>query len=130
MENDPSTLTLFQDSSLQMWMGPGRHIVGCSVPKQGIYDIQFTDREYGSGVHGETGIWNERIQDLTWLRSRFEDFHPAIRTILLRAESCWKWRLAEIPALPSWISENGRVVLLGDAAHAMLPHAGQVTKFS
>jgi len=33
------------------------------------------------------------------------------------------WALAELPRLPRW--SRGRVVLLGDAAHAPLPHQGQ-----
>ncbi len=107
-------------------MRPGRQAVASSVPKRGIYDIQFTDHEYGFGPKGEVDTWNERIEDLTWLRSRFKDFHPAVRSLLLKAKSCWKWRLAEIPALPSWTSGNGRIVLLSDAAHAKLPFTGQV----
>jgi len=33
------------------------------------------------------------------------------------------WALADLPRLPRW--SRGRVVLLGDAAHAPLPHQGQ-----
>jgi 2-polyprenyl-6-methoxyphenol hydroxylase-like FAD-dependent oxidoreductase len=33
------------------------------------------------------------------------------------------WRIHELPAMPRW--SNGRVGLLGDAAHAMSPSAGQ-----
>lgn len=33
------------------------------------------------------------------------------------------WALVELPRLPRW--SRGRVVLLGDAAHAPLPHQGQ-----
>lgn len=28
-------------------------------------------------------------------------------------------------SLPSWSSESGKVILLGDASHAMMPFAGQ-----
>ena len=30
-----------------------------------------------------------------------------------------------MPDLPTWISDNGRLVLLGDSAHAMFPDAAQ-----
>jgi salicylate hydroxylase len=33
------------------------------------------------------------------------------------------WALVELPRLPRW--SRGRVILLGDAAHAPLPHQGQ-----
>ncbi|KAF2224196.1 hypothetical protein BDZ85DRAFT_295283 [Elsinoe ampelina] len=32
-----------------------------------------------------------------------------------------EWRLSSLPPLPSWSSPNGKVLLLGDAAHASLP---------
>ncbi|KAG8625201.1 hypothetical protein KVT40_006952 [Elsinoe batatas] len=32
-----------------------------------------------------------------------------------------EWRLSSLPPLPSWSSPNGKVLLLGDAAHATLP---------
>src|SRR5262249_15803904 len=33
------------------------------------------------------------------------------------------WALADVPRLPGW--SRGRAILLGDAAHAPLPHQGQ-----
>jgi 2-polyprenyl-6-methoxyphenol hydroxylase-like FAD-dependent oxidoreductase len=35
------------------------------------------------------------------------------------------WPYYQLPTLEKWISENGRVVLLGDAAHAIPPSGGQ-----
>jgi len=37
----------------------------------------------------------------------------------------WKWKIAEAPELPRWSSETGNVILIGDAAHAIPPYAGQ-----
>lgn len=36
-----------------------------------------------------------------------------------------KWRLGYFPMLERWVSEEGSVVVLGDAAHAMLPNLAQ-----
>jgi salicylate hydroxylase len=125
MVKNPLTKQLYDDPSLQLWLAPGRHSIATAVPKRNEYDIQMTDHEYGFEPDGSVGTWNERITDLNWLRDRFKDFNPAIRIILAEATSCWKWRLAESAALLSWTSENGRVVLLGDSCHAMVPFAGQ-----
>src|SRR2546423_8529163 len=63
---------------------------------------------------------------MSWLRALLSDFIPAIQTILAEATSGWKWRLAEGSALlPSRMGESGKVVLIGDSCHAMVPFAGQ-----
>jgi 2-polyprenyl-6-methoxyphenol hydroxylase-like FAD-dependent oxidoreductase len=125
MDGNPLTKQLYEDPSLQLWLAPGRHSIATAVHRRNEYDLQVTDHEYGFEPDGSVGTWNERITDMDWLRNRFKDFDPAIVTILAKATSCWKWRLAESAALPSWTSESGTVVLLGDSCHAMLPFAGQ-----
>ena len=125
MEKDRSTKELYDDPNLQIWLAPGRHSIAQAVPERHEYDMQLTDHQYGFEPDGSIGTWNERITDMGWLRDRFKDFNPAVRAILAEASSCWKWRLAESAALPSWTSESGRVVLLGDSCHAMVPFAGQ-----
>jgi len=125
MDGNPLTKQLYEDHSLQLWLAPGRHSIATAVPKRNEYDIQIIDHEYGFEPDGSVGTWNERITNMDWLRDRFKDFDPAIVTILAEATTCWKWRLAESATLPSWTSESGTVVLLGDSCHAMLPFAGQ-----
>jgi salicylate hydroxylase len=122
MEQSGSTKQLYDDQSLQFWMAPGRSIVTSAAPKQEFFDVQLIDHEYGFELDQRPETWNERVHDMTWLRDRFSDFHPAIRAILTEAQSYWKWRLTHISvsALPSWTSKNGRVVLVGDSAHSMV----------
>ncbi|KAJ7624692.1 FAD/NAD(P)-binding domain-containing protein [Roridomyces roridus] len=55
----------------------------------------------------------------------FHDFHPKFFHLLdLPLHSpIHKWKLRVLPLLPTWV--RGRTALLGDAAHATLPHLGQ-----
>jgi salicylate hydroxylase len=53
----------------------------------------------------------------------FKDFPSWTKDVLRNAESIGLWQLRDLDPLETWLS--GRVILIGDAAHAMLPTQGQ-----
>jgi salicylate hydroxylase len=73
----------------------------------------------------ETWTHNEwRVSaDSAQMLSEFEGWHPAAGELLKHVNFTERWGLFEVNPLPTW--HRGRVVLLGDAAHGMMPHHGQ-----
>jgi salicylate hydroxylase len=53
----------------------------------------------------------------------FKDFPSWTQDVLRNADSIGLWQLRDLDPLDTW--HSGRVILIGDAAHAMLPTQGQ-----
>lgn len=54
-----------------------------------------------------------------------KDWDPTCRAIVEKTPSVVDWKLVYRDPLPTWISNKGRIALLGDAAHPFLPTSAQ-----
>jgi len=100
------------------WMGPGRHFV--SYYLRGTKLINFVAVE-------ERKKWAEErwdiSADLEELRAAFAGWDPRITQLLDACNSSFLWGLFDHAPLPKW--SEGRIALMGDAAHPMLPFMAQ-----
>jgi salicylate hydroxylase len=53
----------------------------------------------------------------------FAGWHPAVTEMVGATDIGARWALHDLEPLPRW--HTARAVLIGDAAHAMVPHQGQ-----
>jgi salicylate hydroxylase len=66
--------------------------------------------------------WSKR-GDKAEIEAEFAGWHPNVQAIIRATPAPYKWALYDREPLPNWT--YGRVTLLGDAAHAMLPFMSQ-----
>lgn len=99
-------------------MGPGRHVVTYPLRDHTMMNIVAIEersdwKEEGWRLHG----------DPVELRARFSDFGGLVGEILEQVHETNIWALFMRPVAERW--QNGRIVLLGDAAHPTLPFMAQ-----
>jgi len=100
------------------WMGPGRHFVHYPVASGRV--LNFVGLVEQDNWIKES--WTEP-GDLRDLAALYEGWHPQVQAIIAAATHTFKWALLDRDPLPRW--SFGRVTLLGDACHPMLPFMGQ-----
>ncbi|KAL4884872.1 hypothetical protein BJY04DRAFT_180929 [Aspergillus karnatakaensis] len=75
--------------------------------------------------------WDALLNDKEWcidyLRQDITDFPEVAQNAVarLKTENINLWPFYVVPKVHSWSSEHSRVIILGDAAHAIPPSAGQ-----
>ncbi len=99
-------------------MGPGRHVVTYPLRDQRLMNVVAIEERSDWQQEG----WRLR-GDPEDLRARFADFGGPVGQILSNIEETHIWALFLRPVAQSW--QNGRLALLGDAAHPTLPFMAQ-----
>ena len=102
----------------QMWLGTGKHFLAFPVRAGTIINyVGFVpaDEEMKES-------WSAP-GDPDVLRREFAGWDARIAELLRHVQTTFRWALYDREPLPVWT--NGRLSLLGDAAHPMLPHLGQ-----
>jgi salicylate hydroxylase len=101
-----------------VWWGPDHHFVHYFVGEGARYLnwVALTPGEW------RVESWTARGEVADALKE-FEGWHPQVRAIIGAVETTNRWALYDREPLPRWTV--GRVTLMGDAAHPMLPYMAQ-----
>ncbi|KAF8883272.1 hypothetical protein BD779DRAFT_881570 [Infundibulicybe gibba] len=117
MVKDPALRSLVDNPGTTVWMGPNRHVVGYNIRAKTLYNFVLIR----PGDHAQQA----RIGSSDIMKADFADFEPRVQKLMALIASPLSWNLMDRDEIPTWFHAEGKVCLLGDACHPMLPYRGQ-----
>ena len=100
------------------WVGPGGHVI--TYPLRGGDILNFVG--FGERDDWKVESWTEKGSHAE-CAADFQRWHPLVHEIIANVDQPYKWALVGRTPLDRWT--RGRVTLLGDACHPMLPFLAQ-----
>ena len=100
------------------WIGPGRSFLCYPVSAGAVINVVAfvrTDRQ-------ATESWRE-LGDVSALAAEYVGWDERVGQTIVALDETYVWGIYDRPSLERWSTR--RATLLGDAAHAMVPHLGQ-----
>jgi 2-polyprenyl-6-methoxyphenol hydroxylase-like FAD-dependent oxidoreductase len=121
---------------IRLWVGAGVHVVAYPVlhPTQGHRVLNIAAFVSGAQMlklneslpQQDNTSWAMNVSPQEMCDGLLVA-NDELKTILLDAQDCSAWRVFDLKPIHQWF--YGKTVLVGDAAHAMLPHLAQGAAF-
>jgi salicylate hydroxylase len=100
------------------WIGPGGHVICYPIRSGQTYNI-FAGHVSEAWVEESWSV-PSCVEELL---AGFAGWNSALLDMLSQVRECYKWGIRDRDPLPRWTF--GRITLLGDAAHPMMPTLAQ-----
>jgi salicylate hydroxylase len=114
----PAESVAWPGGAMRNWLGPGKHFL--------VFPVRANELiNYVGFITSDEPLkesWSA-VGEPAALAREFAGWDPLVEAIIAQVTTTFRWGLFDREPLSTWT--RGRLTLLGDAAHPMLPHAGQ-----
>jgi 3-hydroxybenzoate 6-monooxygenase len=100
-----------------LWGGPGLHIVHYPLRHRAEFNLVAVFRTASHAEKGDPASYRAELENT------YRDMHPTMRALIGMLDLRWRRAVADRDPVRHW--HKGRIVLLGDAAHAPLQSLAQ-----
>jgi 3-hydroxybenzoate 6-monooxygenase len=100
-----------------LWGGPGLHIVHYPLRHGAEFNLVAVFRTESHAEKGDPASYRAELENT------YRDMHPTMRALIGMLDLRWRRAVADRDPVRHW--HKGRIVLLGDAAHAPLQSLAQ-----
>jgi salicylate hydroxylase len=111
----------FHRPESMLWLGPKAHVIHYPLRNGAVINVVAVIED-DVAIDWTSDLWSQ-AGDSAVIRRRFAGWHTELRALIGAATEWRMWPLVDLDPLPQWTF--GRVGLMGDAAHPMLPFLAQ-----
>ncbi|KAL3707790.1 hypothetical protein TMatcc_005772 [Talaromyces marneffei ATCC 18224] len=121
MIKDPRTKQFCENGdTFNGWIGPDVHFLFSTIKNGSDCCWVLTHRDEAD--IDESWSFPGKLEDVYKV---LEGWDPMCKAIVEKTPSVVDWKLVYRDPLPRWVSDKGRITLLGDSAHPFLPTSAQ-----
>ncbi|KAH7039589.1 salicylate hydroxylase [Microdochium trichocladiopsis] len=108
-----------ENPNLNVWIGEDKHVMTYAISAGSSFNMVLSHVDWSDP---ETWTPEGVLEDM---RQQFADWDPQLVRIVNMVDKTMKWPLTSMRATKHWVSVSGRLVMIGDAVHAMVPYMSQ-----
>jgi salicylate hydroxylase len=119
MKNDPDVSWLLDNPSQNLWIGDKRHVMTYSIAGGKSFNMVLSHPE-----DSNPSTWRQETA-VADMKQHFRGWDPKLLKVINMIRNTLKWPLLTGKPLKRWVSESGKLVIIGDAAHSMVPYMSE-----
>ena len=120
LRGDPLTAEFVEKECVNIWIGKDTHLVQNTLRNGEEFNWILTHKD----TEDIKESWFQP-GDMNEVRRLVADCDPRIAAVVEKTEACLDWKICYRDPIPTWVSKNHRVALVGDCCHPHLPTSAQ-----